>query len=222
MAATQATLTPLPVDHSYSKEPEGEGQEGAEVYEEEEHHSWLGGSTAVKYLLAGGVAGAGEHVSSLRFLSPDESAPSFANVYRTVRPAEDIPDHSTTRPDSCRYVKIVRYEGDHQCDNEDIRREWSSWVLDRKWTIGCKDPSRICYQIPLVRVLCKVFSLLEYGAFDVNNDRRNKCLPRTGTTLRTLVRSAGSAGSCRVASVVSQVNSVCDRPVYMVGHTNLG
>ena len=45
---------------------------------------------------------------------------------------------------------------------------------------------------------------------DVNHDRRNGCLPRTGTTLRTLARSAGSAGSCREASGVSQVNSVCN------------
>lgn len=57
MATTQVTLPPLPVDHSYSQQTEEEGPE-VEVYEEEEHHSWLGGSTAVKYLLAGGVAGA--------------------------------------------------------------------------------------------------------------------------------------------------------------------
>ena len=38
-------------------------QEEVGVYEEE-HHSWLGGSTAVKYLLAGGVAGGGELLPS--------------------------------------------------------------------------------------------------------------------------------------------------------------
>ena len=43
---------------------------------------------------------------------------------------------------------------------------------------------------------------------DANHDRRNGCLPRTGTTSRTLVRSADLAGSCRVVSGVSQVNSV--------------
>lgn len=65
MAATQVTLPPLPVDHSYSQQTEEEEQEEFGVYEEEEHHSWLGGSTAVKYLLAGGVAGAGKRVSSV-------------------------------------------------------------------------------------------------------------------------------------------------------------
>lgn len=55
-------LPPLPVDHSYSQKTEEEGHGEVEVYEEEEHHDWLGGSTAVKYLLAGGVAGAGEYV----------------------------------------------------------------------------------------------------------------------------------------------------------------
>jgi solute carrier family 25 phosphate transporter 23/24/25/41 len=65
MAATQVPLPPLPVDHSYSRQIEEGEHEGVEVYEEEEHHTWLGGSTSVKYLLAGGVAGAGEHVSSV-------------------------------------------------------------------------------------------------------------------------------------------------------------
>lgn len=58
MAATQVTLPPLPVDHSYPRRTEEEEEDEVGVYEEEEHHSWLGGATAVKYLLAGGVAGA--------------------------------------------------------------------------------------------------------------------------------------------------------------------
>lgn len=96
MATTQATLPSLPVDHSYSQQTGEEEEEEVGTYEEEEHHAWFGGSTAVKYLLAGGVAGAGEHVSSLWLLSPDQSAPSLANVHCTVRPAQDIPDHSAT------------------------------------------------------------------------------------------------------------------------------
>ena len=67
MTATQVTLPPLPVDHSYSRQTE---EEEHEDYEEEEHHAWFGGSTAVKYLLAGGVAGAGEHISSLLLFPP--------------------------------------------------------------------------------------------------------------------------------------------------------
>src|SRR5258707_218956 len=41
--------------------------------------------------------------------------------------------------------------------------------------------------------------------FDVNYNLRNECSPRTGTMLKTVVRSVDSAGSCRVVSVVSQV-----------------
>ena len=60
---TQAILPPLPVDHSRPQPVEGEEEEQVEVHEEE-HHTWFGGATAVKYLLAGGVAGAGNHPSS--------------------------------------------------------------------------------------------------------------------------------------------------------------
>ena len=31
--------------------------------DEEPHHSWLGGSTAAKFLLAGGAAGAGKYLT---------------------------------------------------------------------------------------------------------------------------------------------------------------
>lgn len=155
MTTTQVTFPLLPVDHSHSQPAEGEEAGQIEVHEEEEHHAWLGGSTAVKYLLAGGVAGAGEHLSSLWPLSPDQLAPSFSNLHRTIRSAEDIPDHSTTRPSSCCCVEIVRYEGGHQCGNEDIRRERNPRVLDREWAVGCEDPPRVCHQVPVIRVLCK-------------------------------------------------------------------
>ena len=58
-APMAVALPPLPVDHSYPSQIEEEKQGEVRVYEEE-HHSWFGGSTAVKYLLAGGVAGGGE------------------------------------------------------------------------------------------------------------------------------------------------------------------
>lgn len=114
-------LSRLPMNHSYSKKTEEEGQEEAEVYEEEEHHNWLGGSTAVKYLLAGGVAGAGAHVSSFWPLASDQTVPSFSDMHRTVRPAEGILNYPTTRPSSRRRIKVVWDEGDHQRDNENIR-----------------------------------------------------------------------------------------------------
>lgn len=120
-AVTQVALPPLPVDHSFSQQAEGQEQEEVEAYGEEEHHDWLGGSTAVKYLMAGGVAGAGEYASSLRLSPPDQLVPSLADVHRTVRPAEDIPDYPTARSSRHCRAEIARYEGDHPCDNEDIR-----------------------------------------------------------------------------------------------------
>ncbi|KAI0677578.1 mitochondrial carrier [Trametes maxima] len=49
---------PVPVDHRSPYDAEDEDEEFEEYEEEEPHHSWLGGSTAVRFLLAGGVAGA--------------------------------------------------------------------------------------------------------------------------------------------------------------------
>ncbi|KAI0774233.1 mitochondrial carrier [Fomes fomentarius] len=49
-------VEPIPLDH---QSPYGDDDDDGDYDEEEEpHHSWLGGSTAVKFLLAGGVAGA--------------------------------------------------------------------------------------------------------------------------------------------------------------------
>ena len=64
IVASQVPPQLLPVDHLYAQQTEGQEQEEVEVHEDD-HHSWLGGSTAVKYLLAGGVAGAGKHVQPL-------------------------------------------------------------------------------------------------------------------------------------------------------------
>jgi solute carrier family 25 phosphate transporter 23/24/25/41 len=48
----------LPVDHSYPDV----GEDGDfEEYDVEEHHSWLEGHAAMKFLAAGGIAGAGEY-----------------------------------------------------------------------------------------------------------------------------------------------------------------
>lgn len=52
--ASTSTQPPLP---GLTLEPDGEHYD-QEEYEEEEHHIWLLGSTAAKYLLAGGAAGA--------------------------------------------------------------------------------------------------------------------------------------------------------------------
>ena len=59
-------LQPVPVDHKSSYANDEDDEEYDEYDEEEEpHHTWLGGSTAVKFLLAGGVAGAGTLKSSV-------------------------------------------------------------------------------------------------------------------------------------------------------------
>ncbi|TFY56358.1 hypothetical protein EVJ58_g7695 [Rhodofomes roseus] len=46
-----------PIDHTVDLY-EGEGDDEGEEFDEEDHHSWFEGSTAAKFLLAGGVAGA--------------------------------------------------------------------------------------------------------------------------------------------------------------------
>ncbi|KAI9001053.1 mitochondrial carrier [Trametes punicea] len=51
-------IPPVPIDHASPYEDEDEDGEYDEYEEEEPHHSWLGGSTAVRFLLAGGIAGA--------------------------------------------------------------------------------------------------------------------------------------------------------------------
>ncbi|KAJ3003911.1 hypothetical protein NUW54_g5063 [Trametes sanguinea] len=58
VAPVSKEIPPVPVDHRSPYDDEEEDEEYDEYEEEEPHHSWLGGSTAVKFLLAGGVAGA--------------------------------------------------------------------------------------------------------------------------------------------------------------------
>ncbi|KAH9943478.1 mitochondrial carrier [Epithele typhae] len=55
--APLATPTSLPIDHT-SAEDDDDDLEYDDCEEEEHHQTWLGGSTAVKFLMAGGVAGA--------------------------------------------------------------------------------------------------------------------------------------------------------------------
>lgn len=56
--ASPAT-TDTPLEDTLDLYEEDEEPE-EEEFEEEDHHSWFEGSTAVKFLAAGGVAGAGE------------------------------------------------------------------------------------------------------------------------------------------------------------------
>lgn len=50
-----SSAEPLPLDHTAPNDDDLE-----EYDEEEEHHNWLEGHTALKFLTAGGIAGAGE------------------------------------------------------------------------------------------------------------------------------------------------------------------
>ncbi|KAI0347249.1 mitochondrial carrier [Trametopsis cervina] len=59
-APVKAESPPVPVDYEIDDmEDDEDGEEdGFYPHEEEEHHNWLLGSTAAKFLLAGGIAGA--------------------------------------------------------------------------------------------------------------------------------------------------------------------
>ena len=51
----------LPIDHiSPHVGDDDEFEDYGEEEEEEEHHNWLEGHAAIKFLVAGGIAGAGE------------------------------------------------------------------------------------------------------------------------------------------------------------------
>jgi solute carrier family 25 (mitochondrial phosphate transporter), member 23/24/25/41 len=52
----------LPVDHLSPDVSEDDSFEEYDV--EEEHHNWLEGHSAIKFLAAGGIAGAGEQCTS--------------------------------------------------------------------------------------------------------------------------------------------------------------
>lgn len=64
---------------------------------EEEHHSWLDTSLAARFLLAGGVAGAGTPLALFSPFSILTSSSSFENMHSTIRPSENLPHHSTPR-----------------------------------------------------------------------------------------------------------------------------
>ena len=81
-AVPSIDVEPIPVDHQSPYEDD-EDDIGYDEEEEEPHHSWLGGSTAVKFLLAGGVAGAGEPCCLMIPVFCFDF-PSISNVHGTV------------------------------------------------------------------------------------------------------------------------------------------
>jgi len=75
-----------PVNHG------GELEDGPE-----EHHDWLHGHQTVKFLLAGGIAGAGDAFSIHKcYLLTVFLAGSFQDVYRSVRPSQSFLDYSSS------------------------------------------------------------------------------------------------------------------------------
>ncbi len=63
----------VPIDHRspYGDEDDDDDEYDEEYEEEEPHHTWLGGSTAARFLLAGGVAGAGKTNPAIDCMSTD-------------------------------------------------------------------------------------------------------------------------------------------------------
>jgi len=97
--ATKTSLPPFyPFDHSPLPSKPRRGTRRSPSYERRNINSWLVVQTAVKYLLAGGAAGAGEQVLSLRPSLSNRSDPSFRERARHLRPTEDILDYPTTDP----------------------------------------------------------------------------------------------------------------------------
>lgn len=77
---------------------EGENDDFDEYDEEEDevpvHHNWLEGHSALKFLLAGGIAGAGKQ-NCLSVCLLAESLHSFPNMHCTLRSSQDLPHHAT-------------------------------------------------------------------------------------------------------------------------------
>lgn len=62
---------------------------------EEDHHSFLERHTSLRFLLAGGIAGAGPFLVDISRRSRTQTLlPSFANMYGTIRSFEGILDHA--------------------------------------------------------------------------------------------------------------------------------
>ncbi len=63
--AARQEVPPTPVDYEADDLEDDDEYDEDDFYphEEEEHHNWLLGSTAARFLLAGGFAGAGEYGS---------------------------------------------------------------------------------------------------------------------------------------------------------------
>jgi len=141
--ATYRVLTP--VSHSglaTSLEPDDEGVDEEYDYfdedqvEEEGRHQLHEGHTALKFLLAGGAAGAGEltHLFLHRYLTRESY--SFAIVYCPIRPTQNLPHHAASRT---RRHEGIRCQGHGPCHYAYLLRRRSSCILDGKWSFCSQD-----------------------------------------------------------------------------------
>ena len=193
--ASPAT-TDTPLEDTLDLYDEDEVEE-EEEFEEEDQHSWFEGSTAVKFLAAGGVAGAGksQEFSGPRWVTHAYS--SVTNMYRTVRSTEDLPHHAAARPGRClTELESTRpgRAGYWKRRRSNILRGRRARFLDREWALGSEDSPRVGHQVPGLRIL-RTSHLSGYLTAAHTCRYRNGCSQSTGIMLTTQETSAASVGS---------------------------
>ena len=117
--------------------------------EDDEAHHFLEGHTALKFLLAGGIAGAGGFIPLL--VSSFTILGSITHLYCTPRSAENIPYHKASRirrPISFRCQCTNNWSENHyECGCSYLFGRWDSCFLDRKWHFCSQDFPGIGHQI---------------------------------------------------------------------------
>ena len=146
-----AQAPPPPVDFEAEDEDENllgdEGDFYVSEEEDEEPHYWLHIPTAAKFLLAGGVAGAGLFITLINPELPLTGIlRSIANMHCAIRSTKDIPDHTATR--SRRHLAesastCSRRESHRGCRNANICRRRYSCILDWERSLCREDLTRV-------------------------------------------------------------------------------
>lgn len=107
---------------------------------EEDHHTMLAGSLALRFLFAGGVAGAGKSYA-LYVMIYDLliMTSSLANLHCSIRSAQDLSYYTSTGFISRFYRSssaITRFQGHRRCRCANILRGWCPWLLDRERSVS--------------------------------------------------------------------------------------
>ena len=79
---------------SSSAQPQSSSDQGPVVYVEEEHQSFLERHTSLRFLLAGGIAGAGVYLNPWLKLRIHGHLISFADMHGSVRSTQSILDYA--------------------------------------------------------------------------------------------------------------------------------